>query len=297
MINNQSNDFKFKQDKYALLKSTEILFNKKTEDRINVKVPYAELQKQVRDFAEIVVQNKENIISTVFTSDTVDEYTIGHSINVCMLSILIGDLIGYTGERLGELAMSALLHDIGKRKTPREILFKKNALTDEEFRVMKKHSQDGWDFMERVYPEASLAVKRGILEHHERMNYTGYPKQIGWYEISDFARIIAVADVYEGFTALRAYHDKRTIAEGVNCIRNTAGLDKNIVDLFTCNTVFYPQGLYVVLSDQSVAVVSKTETGDMPEIVAPGDKTPLEVGDRCIIDVLPPTIATYQQSG
>lgn len=279
--------FELKQARYQIMKSAEILFNKKTEDRINTKVPYRRLVAQVADFAQKIVAHKNIVISMVFTADTMDEYTIGHSLNVCMLSVLIAHILGYKEERMAELATSALLHDIGKREIPSEILFKGGGLSDKEFEIMKTHPQKGYDFMERVYPEASDDVKKGILEHHERMDYKGYPKGIGWYDISNFARIIAIADVYEAVTSLRAYHDKNSIADGVDCIRNTDGLDKNIVDLFTANTVFYPSGMYVVLSDKSVAVVSENSPGDIPVIAIPESETPVEVGNRSIIDILP----------
>ena len=287
-MNTVKDEFDLKQARYQVMKATEILFNKKTEDRINQKVPYKSLKQQVGEFAEKIIAHKNIVISMVFAANTMDEYTIGHSINVCMLSVLIAHILGFKGDKLTELATSALLHDIGKRKMPKEILYKGGKLSGEEMIIVRKHPQDGYDFMNRVYPEASEAVKKGILEHHERMDFKGYPNGLGWDEISDFARIIAVADVYEAVTSLRAYHNKNSIADGVGCIKNTDGLDKNIVELFVSNTVFYPIGMYVVLSDQSVAVVADEIPGEKPEIAKPETKLPLKVGNRSIIDILPP---------
>ncbi len=284
MSNNK--DFMLKQARYDLMQYMEILFNKKDISRISIKVPYSELLKQTEKFIKVVLSHKDRIISVICKSDTLDDYTIGHSVNVCMLSILIGDLMEFKGKRLTELAVSALLHDIGKRMIPKDITFKNERLTDDEFAIMKQHPQKGVDFIKEVYPEASDAVLNGILQHHERMDGSGYPDKISWYDVSDFGRIIGIADVYEAFTALRSYHEKRTIEEGVRCICTTGGLDQNIVRLFTQNTVFYPKGMYVVLSDQTVAVVDENTVGDCPVIVTPGSKQYIDTTEKKIVAVL-----------
>ena len=279
-------DFILKQARYDLMQLLEILFNKKDISRINSKVTYSFLIAQTKDFVDIVLCNKNHIISSICKSDTLDDYTIGHSINVCMISILIGNLMGFSDDKMLELALSSLLHDIGKRLTPKELIFKDGRLTETEFDILKKHPSNGADLISSIYPETSEHIIRGISEHHERMDGNGYPFGLSWYDISEYGRIIAIADVYEAFTALRSYHEKRTIAEGVQCIESSKGLDRNIVELFTENTVFYPAGMYVVLSDQSVAVVSNNQVGEEPDIVAPGTNNFIDIHSNKIVALL-----------
>lgn len=280
------NQFKLKQACYDLSQILEILFRKKDIGRIPVKVPLDNIITKVEAFTDLALANKDYIISLLRKTDTLSDYTIGHSINVAMLSILIGDLMDMEGEALTSLATAALLHDIGKRNTPEEILFKGGKLSDQEFTIMKKHPIDGYTFIMQVYPNIDSSILRGIMEHHERMDGSGYPSKLKWYEISTIARIIAVADVYEAFTALRSYHEKRTISEGVKCIRTTKGLDKNIIELFTEYSIFYPPGMYVILSDQSVAVVSGGDRGTMPRVIIPGTYKTVDLNGKDIVDVL-----------
>ena len=105
--------------------------------------------------------------------------------------------MGYSGQIMTDLAVSALLHDIGKRDISKELLHKSGNLTDEEFVIIKSHPDHGAELITDIYPWIPDRIVRGILEHHERMDGSGYPLGLSWYDISDFARIIAVADVYE----------------------------------------------------------------------------------------------------
>lgn len=279
-------DFQMKQARYELMQTLEILFNKKDTGRISAKISFEDLRSQVKGFINIILHNREHVVSSICKADTLDDYTLGHSLNVCMLSVLIGEQTHYGDHELLDLAISALLHDIGKRFTPKELIFKTGKLTDEEFDVMKRHPLDGADFISSIYPETPERILRGIREHHERMNGKGYPKALSWYDISKFGRIIAVADVYEAFTALRSYHDKRTIQEGIDCIRTAKGLDRNIVELFINNTVFYPAGIYLVFSDQTIAVVHTDRFGYIPDVVIPGTNDCVDIRQKKIVSVL-----------
>ncbi len=275
-------EFRLRQARYNLMKLIEILFNKKTEDRIAAKVPWSRLCEEMEDYVKVTLENKASVILSVAQTNSFDDYILGHSLNVCMLSILMGGFMGYEFHQLTELGLSSLLHDIGKRETPKDIIFKRGSLTDEEFSIIKKHPTAGAGFMDRIYPGAPDIIKSGILEHHERLDGSGYPK--GTTDISEYALIISIADVYEAYTSVRAYHDKRTILEGVKCIRETNGLNEDIISAFVENTVFFPSGSYVLLSDESVGKVQGDETGISPKIVIPGNNQ--EINGKRILDVL-----------
>ena len=279
-------DFQMKQARYDMMQILEILFNKKDVGKISTKIPYDQLRSKLLCFINVILHNKEHVISSICKADTLDDYTMGHSLNVCMLSVLIGDLLRYDDRALMDLALSALLHDIGKRFTPKELIFKTGGLSDIEFETIKLHPVDGADFITSVYPDIPERVVSGIIQHHERMDGRGYPNALSWYDISEYGRIIGIADVYEAFTALRSYHDKRTIEEGVDCIRTSNGLDRNIVELFVNNTVFYPAGMYVVFSDQTIAVVHTDRFGNVPDVVVPGTSDCLDIGQKRIVSIL-----------
>jgi len=281
-----NSSFQLRQSRYNLMKIIEILFNKKTEDRINSKVPYARLVDEMENYVSVTLNNQTSVILSVTQTNSFGDYILGHSLNVCMLSILIGDFLELEYPALVELGISSLLHDIGKRNTPKEIIFKTETLTEEEIAIIHKHPEDGVGFMERIYPGASDQIKEGILTHHEKMNGKGYPK--GIKDIPQFGLIISIADMYEAYVSARVYHEKRTILEGIEFIRETEGLDKRIINTFIENTVFFPSGSYVLLSDETVAKVQGDATGDTPNIVIPGKDIPI-TGEK-VIDIISPPL-------
>lgn len=133
-----------------------------------------------------------------------DSYTANHSRKVALISEFIGKKAGLRGTALRNLTIAALLHDIGKIGVPEHIIDKQDKLTDEEFKIMKKHVNLGAEIF-RLYPEISH-LSDIVLHHHERIDGSGYPEGLKGDEIPFAARIIAIADVYEALTADRPYH-------------------------------------------------------------------------------------------
>jgi len=133
-----------------------------------------------------------------------DFYTYAHSINTAVISTIIGREIGIPEDKVRELSLAAYLHDIGKTRLPQEILYKKGKLTTEEFELIKSHAQLGYDFIknEMRLPEH---IARGALEHHERWHGDGYPNKLKGKEISKFAQIIGIADVFDALVSEKIY--------------------------------------------------------------------------------------------
>ncbi len=193
---------------------------------------------------EINYNNK--MIGTAERIKNRDEYTYNHSINVAIYSVFIGNLLNLTKQDLKELTRAALLHDIGKSKIPKEILNKKGKLTEEEFEVVKRHTLDGYELSQDMH-FLSEKVRCAILHHHEREDGSGYPFGIKGDEINLYAKIIAIADVYDALTSERVYKEKSAPFEaieefykmGINkfdtCILNT--FFKNIVQLYVNSKV------------------------------------------------------------
>jgi len=135
-----------------------------------------------------------------------DEYTLLHSVEVCLLSTMIGRALGLRGPTLVDLAMGALLHDVGKVGIPQSVLNKPDRLTPEEVEIMKRHPTLGW-VMLREQPDLPPEVALVALQHHERWDGQGYPLKLAGEQIHPWARICTVADVYDALTADRVYRE------------------------------------------------------------------------------------------
>ncbi|MCF6464481.1 HD-GYP domain-containing protein [Clostridium sp. Cult2] len=183
-----------------------------------------------------VNRNRQMIGQTGRIKDT-DEYTYNHSINVAIYSLYIGKLIGLDNERIKELCQAALLHDIGKANVPKNILNKKGKLTEEEFRIVKKHTIDGYLLSKRI-PFLKEEVREAILSHHEREDGSGYPRGIKGRKINLYARILAIADVYDALTSERVYKEKSTPFEAIEEFYNMGinKFSKPILNIFFKNT-------------------------------------------------------------
>lgn len=133
-----------------------------------------------------------------------DHYSLRHSIGVCLLSVLIGIRMQYNMDQLRELALAAILHDIGKVAVPDGVLNKPGPLTPDEMEIMRAHTTTGWEILRRQH-DLSLFVAHTAWQHHERFCGGGYPRGLKGAEILHYARIVAVADAFEAMTSDRPY--------------------------------------------------------------------------------------------
>ena len=133
----------------------------------------------------------------------VNDSTYAHSLNVAIISRIIGKWLHFSNEELDTLTLAGLLHDIGKTKIPDEVLNKDGKLTDEEFQMIRNHPKYGYDLLKSQ--PLNSHNKKAALMHHERCDGSGYPMGLTMEEIDDYALIIAIADVYDAMTAARSY--------------------------------------------------------------------------------------------
>ncbi|MDD5439972.1 MAG: HD domain-containing protein [Candidatus Omnitrophica bacterium] len=173
----------------------EIELAQRTAAERKLKESYRELQ--------VTFEGSINAIATAIVSR--DPYTAGHQQRVAELSCAIAEDIGLTGEQVREVYLAAVSHDIGKIAVPTEILIKKGKLTDEEMGIIRTHPQVGYDILKPIKFPWPLA--EAVLQHHERMNGTGYPRRLPGARILLQARIIAVADVVEAISSTRPYRE------------------------------------------------------------------------------------------
>lgn len=132
-----------------------------------------------------------------------DDSVYSHSLNVAMISRILGKWLKWTGSDLDSLVIAGLLHDIGKILIPPEILNKEGKLTDEEFEQIRRHPRAGYDLIKDL--KIDSRIKKATLQHHERCDGTGYPMRVDEIMLDDFAMVIAIADVYDAMTAARKY--------------------------------------------------------------------------------------------
>lgn len=133
----------------------------------------------------------------------VNDSTYAHSLNVAIISRIIGKWLHFSNEELDTLTLAGLLHDIGKTKIPDEVLNKDGKITDEEFQMIRNHPKYGYDILKSQ--PLNSHIKKAALMHHERCDGSGYPMGLTMEEIDDYALIIAIADVYDAMTAARSY--------------------------------------------------------------------------------------------
>lgn len=164
--------------------------------------------------------------------DLRDSQTAGHSRRVAMYSTKIAETLGTTEQELKTIARGAWLHDIGKLATPDAILLKPGALTQEEWLIMQRHAEIGYDLVRRI-PFLAHAAEI-ILTHHERWDGSGYPRGLKGVDIPFGARIFAVADTVDAMTSDRPYRSALSIEEAVEEIRCGSGshYDSQVVSAF-----------------------------------------------------------------
>ncbi|OKP87404.1 hypothetical protein A3848_20005 [Paenibacillus sp. P32E] len=171
-------------------------------------------------------RQSRQLLDSYFTTlavalDARDPYTAGHSLRVAEYSVIIGQLAGLTGQKLDNLRKSALLHDIGKIGVRDSVLFKEEALTDEEFDQIKSHPVLGENILRQIEPVEKMApYLGGVRSHHERYDGKGYPDGLAGTAIPLHGRIIAVADAYDAMTSDRPYR------KGINHERALAILEQ-----------------------------------------------------------------------
>ncbi len=217
--------------------------------------------RKVMEIVEKIISgilSNNDIIVNLSDIRSVDDYTFSHSVNVCILSLIIGIGLGYSGDKLRELGIGAILHDIGKVMVPGDILKKPLQLSSEEFEEIKKHTYYGYEILKNTNG-ISMTAAHIALGHHERIDGSGYPYQLKHEHIHTAARIVAVSDVYDALTSDRIYRKKLMPHEVIDYITSLGSqhFDQEVVDVFIRYIAYYPVGTAVILSNNEKGLVSK----------------------------------------
>lgn len=216
---------------------------------------FVDMTRSITDDLMKAIEDNEAIAVDISALKVSDEYTFKHSVDVATMSMIVSRQYGLPDEQIYEIGISGLLHDIGKSKIPNEILNKAGKLTDEEFALIKQHSLLGYQIL-KDKPELSNAIKLGVLQHHEKINGSGYPMGATEDKIHIFAKIIAVADIYDALVTERPYKKAFTPRDAVEMIMAMTGeLDLKVMQSFLESVILYPVGTNVDLSNGEKAKV------------------------------------------
>jgi HD-GYP domain-containing protein (c-di-GMP phosphodiesterase class II) len=151
-----------------------------------------------------------------------DEYTAAHTRGVALRAVQVGDELGLPPARLRDLAIGALLHDVGKLSVPDEILKKPSGLTDDEFDVIRRHPEWGRELVTELGGFSRLVAEL-VLDHHERLDGSGYPRGLHGQRLSLETRVLAVCDVYDALISNRVYRNAWSQEDALELLRRESG--------------------------------------------------------------------------
>jgi HD-GYP domain-containing protein (c-di-GMP phosphodiesterase class II) len=235
-----------------------------TFDRIKsgfIDLNTGDLKNVIEDITDELVLNEDVLLNLVSLKST-SNYTYEHSVNVSVVCIALGKMLGYSKSELFKLGMGGMLHDVGKTLIPEEILNKPDKLTDHEYEVIQNHPELGFNYLQQIESISPLS-RIVVYSHHERVDGSGYPRGLKGDEIHEFARVAAIADVFDALTSDRVYRDRWPTYKAAEYIMNHTEqlFDYQLVKKFLPQVSFYPNGSEVILSTGHRAVVRTQNVG------------------------------------
>jgi HD-GYP domain-containing protein (c-di-GMP phosphodiesterase class II) len=230
-----------------------------TDARLGRAVNVRRVKRAVQSIVDQVLSDEDSMLGMTALRDY-DEYTFTHSVNVCILSVIIGQKLGLSKLQLYELGLGALFHDIGKQRIDAQIVNKSGSLTDEEWREMQRHPTDGLLalFSMRGLSDVPYRTMLMAYEHHMKIDLTGYPLSSRSRQLTLFSRIVAAADGFDAATSRRSYQAQPWPPDEVlREMRDNPrrGFDPLLVKALINVTGVFPVGTLAILDTFELAVV------------------------------------------
>jgi HD-GYP domain-containing protein (c-di-GMP phosphodiesterase class II) len=223
---------------------------------------------KIDDIADVAQNIVDDILSgkdiVVNLSDIrrEDEWVYAHCVNVCSLSVLTALNMGMNSGKAKDVAIGAMIHDLGIAMVPKQIIEKTEALTQEEEKQYENHVVHGYEAVKNEHWLSAIS-KVIILTHHERIDGSGYP--FGWTgdKLHESAKIVAVCDVFDTMTHKKPNREAYKIYEVIEYLNATKGIlfDKDVVEAFVNFIAIYPSGTGVILNTDERAIVVKQNKG------------------------------------
>jgi putative nucleotidyltransferase with HDIG domain len=225
------------------------------EARMGKTVDAAGAQRLVDEISDSVSRNASALISLARLK-TADDYTYMHSVAVCAMMIALARQLGFDEPQTRSAGLAGLLHDLGKAAMPMQVLNKPGKLTDAEFSIMKGHPVEGYKMLMAVGNVDPIALDV-CLHHHEKTDGSGYPKGLKDEQISLYAKMGAVCDVYDAITSNRPYKSGWDPAESLRKMAEWANghFDQKVFQAFVKSLGIYPIGSLVRLTSGRLGVV------------------------------------------
>jgi HD-GYP domain-containing protein (c-di-GMP phosphodiesterase class II) len=236
-------------------KSKEAVVSMFQEVRMGKAIDHEAAGALVEEIANSVLRNPGALISLARLK-TADDYTYMHSVAVCALMVALSHQLDLDEKATRAAGLAGLLHDLGKAVMPMEVLNKPGKLTDEEFRIIKSHPVEGHRMLVEGGAVGDIPLDV-CLHHHEKMDGSGYPKGLKDAEISLYAKMGAVCDVYDAITSNRPYKAGWDPAESIRKMTewSKGHFDGHVFQAFVKSIGIYPTGSLVRLSSGRLGVV------------------------------------------
>lgn len=222
---------------------------------------------EVRSFAKKIQEELHStraVIKSIVLYGSGGDVIYRHSVNVAALSSILGSWIGLNERNLSLLTYSAILHDFGKTRIDKDILNKSGSLTSKEYQKMKVHPIMGYDFL-RDLKLLDSSVSYGVLMHHERLDGSGYPLGIKGDRVHIFAKIIAIADIFDAVNSNRAHRMSKKPFEALEIIQKESigKLDYEYCKIFLDHIVNYYIGESVQMNTGKICKIIQINTNDL----------------------------------
>lgn len=216
-------------------------------------------KRMIQSMVDLIVREEATVLGLT-TLRCYDEYTYNHSVNVSILSIAIGQRLGYDRKELSDLGMATLFHDIGKIDLPLELLNKPSEFTPEEWEIMRTHPVNGVKTLLRLkgLQEQAIRMILSSFEHHLNYDLSGYPKLASARRISLFGRITTICDCYDALTSARVYNRSPLVPDKALSYmmkKSAIAFDPQLLKIFVNVIGIYPVGTIVLLNTKELAVV------------------------------------------
>lgn len=237
--------------------ASEIMESAKLKNSASIK----KAKRLVQSMVDLMLQEESTLLGLT-TLRSYDEYTYNHSVNVAILSIAMGQRLGYHKRELGELGMATLFHDIGKVELPLELLNKPSEFTPAEWEIIRKHPVYGVKTLLKLkgLQEQAIRMIMASFEHHLNYDLSGYPRLVTPRKVSLFGRIASIADCYDALTSARVYNRTPLVPDrALSFMMKKSGtaFDPILLKIFVNVVGIYPVGTLILLNTHQLGLVIK----------------------------------------
>lgn len=241
----------------------------------------------VSDCVESVLRNPDALLWLTQIKKR-DDYTAEHCMNVCVLTATFARHLGLLESEIETVALCGLLHDVGKAKVPLEVLNKPGRLDDEELKIMNMHTVYGRDMLMSAGHKVPICIDVAY-SHHERIDGSGYPRQLDHSRMPLFAKIVAITDTYDAITSNRCYENGRSSMQALKIISQCSGtqFDAELATEFIKCIGVFPPGTIVEMKTGEVGIVIATdeESRLRPKVILLLDENKKKRNNEKVVDL------------